>query len=450
MIINTPFICTQTKYRRILIGVTFLVIFLYVVTPLRSETSMSLFGACLAAFFVGTFCYFKIKRKTNFFDFDVLFVVIYALCAYSTTFFFQNEVLYKALFLGYMFDPSYVNIGNLLSTVGILSYYCGGCSKLNVSMRTNHKVPLIVKTRILSAVLFFLTILFVVLGGMSYSKSAYSDSAGSYSPLIPYILLLITFVSLVIIVSEFYNLQKNKKYKISKISITSISVVAIILLAGGSRSDASYIILPIIGMYSLLIKPMKLKIFIVFLIVGIIGMWVIGQTRSGNGLSSLGNPILLLMDLTVPSRNTYAVYEYVEKNGFTYGSSFVGVFTVIPLLSNFLGLTKGSGELLTFSFLDENPNYEQIGLGTTVIADIYIAFGCLGVIIIMYYLGCFVNKYTYRAKSLDYYSLIIYAALISVSVFIVRGYVTVPLRPVVWSLVIAYWNLHLKYNKQKK
>lgn len=442
----------QGKYHRILKLITVLTITLYMITPLKSETSMGLFFVCLSAFIVGSYCFFRIKRKENLFDFDVLFVVIYALCFYSTTFFIKDEGLYKALFLGYMFDTSYVNIGNILGTVGILCYYCGGVSNLSDSYHTHNHMyrrPYI-KTRILSSALLVLTFFFVVLGGSSYSKSAYSDTAGSHSPLIPYLLLLITFISIVIITSEFYNKKINKNYKIGKLPIASIAVVTTILLLGGSRSDASYIILPVIGMYSLLVKPMKIKIFICFLLIGIIGMWVIGQTRSGNGFESISNPILLLMDLTVPSRNTYAVYEYVERYGFTCGASFVGVFTVIPLLSNFLGLTQGSGELLTKSFLSDNPDYPSIGLGTTVIADIYIAFGCIGVIILMYTLGRFVNKHTVRAANMNYYSMIVYAALISVSVFIVRGYITVPLRPVLWSLAIAYINLHLKYNKTKR
>nr|WP_157243338.1 O-antigen polymerase [Bacteroides fluxus] len=416
-------------------------VLIYMVYPLHSEPSMTFFFYCLACFVVGSWCFFKVNRKTNYLDFDVLFIIIYVFTCYISTFFLKEQTLYRALFLGYMFDTDYVNIGNLLSTIGILSYYCGGCSKVNVPIDNSHMLPCVIHTKILSVLLLCFTVLFIAMGGMAYSQSAYLDSAGVFSPLIPYILLLITFVSTVIIVSEFYNKKHHAFYKINKLSIISIGIVLFILLAGGSRSSASFIALPILGIYCMIYKPLNKKQVFGFVTLSVVIMWLIGQVRSG-GEASVSNPILLLVDLTVPSRNNYAVYEYVAKYGFTYGTSFVGVFTVIPFLSNFLGLTNGSGELLTHDFFNMNPDYDLIGLGTTIIADIYIAFGCTGVIVLMYLLGKIVKKYTEGAKNNNYYSLVIYAELFSVSVFTVRGYVTTGLRPIIWCLVIAYFVTH--------
>lgn len=418
------------------------------ICPLQSDPSISFFYYCFVCFIIGTWCYLKIKRKVNFLDFDILFIIIYAFTCYTSTFFISNELLYKALFFGYMFDVSYVNIANSLVTVGILSYYCGSCSKVKVPKSSAHEMSTIINTKVLSILLLFLTILFIGMGGMAYSQSAYLDAAGGFSPLIPYILLLITFISTVIIVSEFYNKRRFNSYKIAKLSIISIGIVVLILLLGGSRSSASFIALPIIGIYCMMFKPLNLKQVLTFVVFSIAAMWLIGQLRTGDSVSSVVNPILYIVDLTVPSRNNYAVYEYVQENGFTYGASFVGVFTVIPFLSNFLGLVNGSGELLTQSFFDAHPNYNMIGLGTTVIADIYIAFGLVGVVVLMYLLGKIVKKYSEGAMDGNYYSLVIYAALFSVSVFTVRGYVTTGLRPAIWCFLIAYINLHLKFSKK--
>ena len=435
------------SYKIFLWFITVLNILMYLLCPLRSEPSINFFYCCLTSFIIGTWCYLKIKRKNNYLDFDILFIIIYAFTCYTTTFFISNDLLYKALFFGYMFDVSYVNVGNSLVTVGILSYYCGGCSKVNIPKCNAYEMPSIVHTKVLSFLLLFLTILFIVMGGMAYSQSAYLDDAGGFSPLVPYILLLITFISTVIIVSEFYNKKKNNGYKISKLSMVSIGIVVLILLLGGSRSSASYIALPIIGIYCMMFRPLNMKQVLAFVVLSIVAMWIIGQMRTGDSVSSVANPILYLVDLTVPSRNNYAVYEYVQENGFTYGTSFVGLFTVIPFLSNLLGLVNGSGELLTHSFFDSNPGYDMIGLGTTVIADIYIAFGFVGVIFFMFLLGKVVKKYSEGAICGNYYSLVIYAALFSVSVFTVRGYIITGLRPAIWCFIIAYLNLHLKISK---
>ena len=418
---------------------------LYIVYPLYGEPSMFIYIICLLGFVVGTALFFKVKNKTNFFDFDVLFIFIYGLVAYSTTPFYHNETLYKALFIGYLFDTNYVNSGNVLSTIGILAYYCGGTRKVNVNNIIKNK--LYIKTRGMSILLLVLTILFIVMGGRAYSQSAYLEGAGSYSSLIPYILLLLTYLAIVIVTTELYNKKNRNKYTIDRLSIISSCTVFLILLSGGSRSDASYIALPIIGVYTLLFLPIKFKKTLLFLSIGIIIMWVIGKVRTGDGVSEISNPILALMDLTVPSRSTYAVYEYTNAYGYSLGASFVGLLAVIPFLSGFTGLTEGSAELLTKYFLDNNPNFPSIGLGTTIIADMYMAFGFIGVLVIMYILGRWVNNSLCKAQALDYYSLITYAALMSISVFIVRGSCTIPIRPVLWCLSIAYINYKLQVSR---
>lgn len=421
---------------------------LYFVYPLYGEPSMFIYGICLCGYLVGGRLFFSIKRKTNYFDFDVLFIILYGLVSYSTTPFYYNEVLYRGLFIGYMFDVNYVNQGNVISTIGIIAY-CYGSSR-SFRLRSTFKSQAIIKTKGLSLLLLLLTFLFIVMGGRAYSQSAYREGVGGHSALIPYILLLLTYVSIVILTTEFFNKKYHQGYSVNLLSIFSIGIVFIILLMGGSRSDASYIALPVIAVYTLLFFPMKLKYTMVFLFLGIIVMWFIGSVRTGEGFSGIANPILALTDLTVPSRSTYAAYEYVASKGLSFGSSFVGLFSVIPFLSGYTGLTEGSAELLTNYFLDNNPNYPSIGLGTTIIADIYIAFGYVGVIVIMYILGSFVSKSLTKAYKLDYFSLITYAALMSVSVFIVRGSCTLPVRPVLWCWVIAFFNYKLQQSKKNE
>ena len=414
----------------------------YIIFPLYGEPSMIIYVCCLLGYILGTYNFFKIKKKTNYFDFDVFFILIYGLVSYSTTPFYPSETLYKALFVGYMFDVNYVNYGNILSTIGILAYYMGGSLPVKKVSEREHSI--FINTRGMSLLLLILTVLFVAMGGRAYSQSAYKEGAGAYSSLIPYILLLLTYLSIVIITTELYNKKFFAHYSIDKYSIVSIAIVFLILLVGGSRSDASYIALPIIGIYTLVFKPMKMKAAVAFVMIAIVCMWLIGQVRTGDDVNGAASPILVLIDLTVPARNTYAVYEYVEANGFTFGSSFVGLFNTIPFLTGFLGLTEGSGELLTSDFLNNNPGYPTIGLATTVIADIYMAFGWVGVIVIMYFLGRFVNRSLIKASGMCYFPLIIYAALMSISVFIVRGNCTIPIRPVIWCLCISYVNYKIQ------
>lgn len=420
---------------------------LFCLMPTKSNVSMSIFYGCFTIYVYATYLYFKMKNKRNFFDFDTLFVVLYGLCMYSATFFYPNRTLYEAMFLGYMFDTKYVNIGNLLATIGILSYYVGSLQSPSKTICLKVKTKQIISTVKLTYFLFGLVLLFLLSGGIAYSKAAYQDNAGSYSTIITYVLLLITYCSIVIIATEFYNKYYFKSYKIKKLTFILVFIVVAILLMGGSRSDASYIVIPVLALYSLFVRSVSKKEMLIFFVCAIFLMWLIGQIRTGDKIASLDNPILFLLDLTIPSRNNYAVFEYVAQKGYTYGTSFVGLFTCVPFLSNFLSLKNGSSELLTQSFFFQNPQYKEIGLGTTVIADIYIAFGLIGVVVIMYLLGKYSSKIYELALTHNYYYVVAYAALISTSIFIVRGYCTIPLRPLLWCFVISYINVRTQTNK---
>lgn len=434
---------TRKKGKKIIRFLLLLFLVAFFLLPRKSEVSMGLFYFCFGIFVYTSYIYFKSKHKINYFDFDTLFVVLYGLCMFVTTFLYNNEVLYKALFLGYIFDTQYVNSGNILSTIGILSYYYGGLCCFYSRENNTACRKSIIPTSGLCLTLAILVALFFVSGGVAYSKAAYQDGVGSYSSIITYVLLLITYSSIVIIASEYYNKRHFPDYHIKKQTFYLVSLIVAILLLGGSRSDASYIVIPIIALFAHFFRPIKKTEMFIFFFLGIVFMWFIGQIRSGEGIDSVSNPVLYLIDLTVPSRNTYAVFEYIDHNGYTYGSSFVGLFSCIPFLSNLLSLTNGSSELLTQDFYANNPQYDLIGLGTTVVADIYIAFGVFGVILIMYIIGKYASKIQFFAAKSDYYYIVAYAALMSISIFIVRGYCTIPLRPILWSWAIAYINVKI-------
>src|SRR5690606_10217653 len=379
--------------------------------------------------------YFKAKKKSNYLDFDTIFIVVYCLVGFSTTFFYNNYEIYQAIFLGFPVDEEYINKGNFLFLMGLQSYLLG--SLLPVKISKTKKKSFIIKTNFLIILVFILIIAFIGFGGINYYRSEYNDAVNNDSgTIVKYTLLLLVTTAMALIGTEFYNKKLNVNYKISWFAFGAMFFLIGTLLVIGNRTAASQILLPIICLYAMFFKNISFKKFLVCILFGIPFMWFFQQLRTGDSEFELTNPIMLILDLTIPMRNTYAALQYVDVKDFTYGSSMIiDVSGIVPFLPSFVQesypqLEPGSASLLTeYTFLNLNtPDEFRIGLGTTIIADIYIAFGVIGVLIFMYILGRLVNKWLSKSYQLNYYSIIILCGVLGNAIFMVRGGYFHPLR----------------------
>lgn len=423
---------------------------IYFFTPMRGIVSMPLFYTCFSLMLISNYIYFKGKKKSNYLDFDTIFIVVYCLVGFSTTFFYNNYEVFRAVFLGFPVDEGYINKGNLLFLIGLLSYMLGSLIPIQIKKIT--KKPFVIKTNFLVVFVFILVVSFIGLGGIEYYRSEYNDSVkGGDAGLVKYILLLLVTTAMALIGTEFYNKKINESYKISWFAFGALFFLICTLLVIGNRTAASQILLPIICLYAFFFKNINFKKFLIFILVGIPFMWFFQQIRTNQVSFELSNPIMLILDLTIPMKNTYTALDYVEINDYTYGESMIyNISGVIPFLpsvisENYPKIVEGSAELLTgYTYLNHyTPDDFQIGLGTTIIADIYLAFGVIGVIILMFFLGKYINILTYKSAFLNYYSIIILTGFLGNAIFIVRASYFHPLRFIVWALLLATLNRFL-------
>ncbi|MFD2554226.1 O-antigen polymerase [Sphingobacterium tabacisoli] len=447
----------RLKISRILLStLLFLTLVFYLIIPFRSVVSMPLFYTCFSLMLLSNYIYFKAKQKKNYLDFDTIFIAVYCLVGFSTTFFYNNQEVFSAIFLGFPVDVEYINKGNLLFLIGLQSYMVG--SLVPIPLKKQIKRPFVIKTNFLVALVFILIISFIAFGGIDYYRSEYNTSVkGESGIVVKYILLLLVTTAMALIGTEFYNKKIDVNYKISWITFIGMFFLVCTLLGVGNRTAASQILLPVLCLYAFFFKKISFKKFLIFVSVGIVLMWIIQQTRTGRQSFELTNPIMLILDLTIPMRNTYAALEYVDKNDYTYGSTMVidasGSIPFLPSLihESFPELKLGSASLLTdYTFLNAGtPEEFQIGLGTTIIADLFLAFGFVGVVVLMYFLGYCVNKWSFRSLDFDYYSVVILSAMLGNAIFIVRAGYLHPLRFVIWALVLASLNrfLHRAWKK---
>lgn len=421
-----------------LMGLTLIV---YLSMPIRSTPSMPFYYFCLSVYVIATIFFFIGKKRNNYFDFDFIFVTIYSICSFFATAFYEEPIVYRALYLGLAFDENYVNIGNLLSLLGIIAYYSGGLSynsKRNLEIEKRKKP---ISSKYLSYLLMISIVAFIALGGVSYYKSVYLGISSNHSTFVTHVLLLINSLSIVITTTEFYNRKIFTDYKIRKSPFVFVIAFSLLLLYCGNRTSASYILLPILGIYTTLFRKISMANMFLVLSGAIVLMWIIGQFRIGNsGETSMNNMALLCLDLSLPSRNNYIVYDYVKDNGFSLGSSMIGgVISLIPFLSSVFKCDD-SGTLLTEYYYSQVRDPNPVGLGTTITADIYMAFGVIGVVMLMFLLGRLVTYYYCEASKMKYDSLIVVALIMAFSVYLVRAPYVMPFRYIFYCLIISLIN----------
>lgn len=438
----------KRPYQILFLGIlTVSSIVMYLFRPM--VVSMPFNYASFVIFLLSTFTYFSIKKKTNYFDFDTLFILLLAVIGFAYSVFIYDESEPFNIAFSLSFDVKFIPTGTILFVIGLQSYYWG-----SLAVRENKQkekalditkiVP--INNTALSIIVIFLCIAFILSGGVQFYRSIYYFNNNAAEPgLVLQLMSLLHAFAITAIATEFYNKLIDKEHRISLILVLSISIVILLMLYAGNRTLASQLALPIAGLYTLYFKDIgKLK-FLIFVLIGTLLMWLIQFTRVGEQVESVEKGSQFIRDLTIPTRSTYSCMEYVEQFGHTWGKNLLGgLIGIIPslervLVANF-GVdprSLGSAEVLTDYTLGPDP---YVGLGTNIIADLFLSFDIVGVIFFMFLLGYFVSWSQYKARMISYYSMIVYACIMSFAVFLERTTFTHPAKLLVWSLIIGVIN----------
>jgi len=414
----------------------------YIFTPRQQEFSLILYYITVFVALTSLILFLKSRCKRNYFDFDTIFLSVCYIIGFFASFFYKQP-FYRALFF-FEFNYSYLNSGAWLFTIGMNAYFCGSLFvKPGIESFANRQR--IYPTLILFCIDIVLMLVFIFSGGITYYQQIYGTSEGTSSGYVTYILLLLTIVSVLLIVLEIRNKFIDNRYIIHKKYFVVIVLFSLLLLYVGNRTTASMLLLPILGLYAFWFKPITLKLFVVFLLLAILSMWIVQKNRANEevGLNS-ASPALLLIDMTIPSRTIYESMDYVDNYGYTYGKSMaLGILGLIPGLAGVVtngSPDYGSAELLSqYTFYkQEVPDEYQIGLGTTIISDLYLSFGIIGVIALMWMLGKVVHTIELRSRFGNLFASYILGIFLANSVFWARGSYTHPIRFVLWGMLLLF------------
>ncbi len=344
----------------------------------------------------------------------------------------------------YDFNEDVISRSTSLSLLGIHAYFLGSVFHNPFRKMKKQLSSKIISTQVIYiiAVIFFL--IYICLGGYSNLRNLYEGGEETGNSIANYFYLFCCTCIFSIIAIWFNNAYCRNKERIDLKSFPMYQFLFVLgfvflIIATGSRTIPLQIIMIFGGLYTLLYKKMTFFQTFICLLLGGVLMFFVVLMRSHDGIE-ITSFADIVMDLVVNNRNTFIAVDYVDKNGITWGVSMLSnVVAPIPFLQqiiyNVFNLTPDMGASSLLITKLTLGNVGSLGMGTNIIADLYIAFGVGGVVIMMFVLGYFISYLLGMVKK-NSYALIAYAIMISYSVYLVRAEYFFFLRSLLWCMII--------------
>lgn len=388
------------------------------------------------------------KRGANFLQFEPIFAVVALIMGFTFPVFvysFNDDTAYLFSW-GLPYSLNYINKGACLTGMGILAFLSGASLKTKLDryahpIRPRRKI----RNKWLPVGLLFILVCYIALGGFERYKTIYveGEDSGSY---LTYIEVFIIAFSQVIISNELWNKLHFRRYKVKVFPVAVVLFIALFFLYVGNRTYSLYILMPLVIFLSTYKYKITFRRFILLIALGGAAMIAIMLFRTRAVINEDAGWYYYLVDLMIPNTTTYLGCEVADVRGFSFGTSMLGsVLGAIPFSQSLLSAITGIGsETTNSSAIFTSYLGSQSGTGTNFVADSYLAFGSLGVLVISFLGGWFL-KLIKRRSRYSYYYLVVYVVYCGFAVYMVRSNFLYPIRFIVYSLLFAFLNLKLKY-----
>ncbi|WP_162137972.1 O-antigen polymerase [Bacteroides propionicifaciens] len=431
----------------------------------KFATLYILFFSIIVAIVLFTY-QFKVEKRNI--SFNSFFVVGYFITNFELAAHLLDSSLIPFNYQFYYPTTLTINYSLWLSamafTLYVLSYIL--FKKQNKALRLNNINTInvmLIKIRFTVLLLIIANIIFYLSVGKSFWSGVYDESKwGSVALYLDQINR-----TLVILFMYFSFKYKNSTNKVPKDSLFICGVIAsalylFLMVRTGDRGLFISLFSVSLFLYCRFIRRVNLKQLIFLGITAIVLMSIIGLGRAesvrgnSNGLVASGYESFIkneerltpTMELASSNKLLFVAVDKYDSSNYYFGLTMVGqVISSIPLLGGFTSLITGfsfptSTNEFTYLMQGSRPNY---GEGSHLIADLYINFGTVGVLIFMVLFGYLVaTLYNSINKETRFIILVI---LISYGVYLNRSSLLFVLKPVVLILII-YYIINL-YTKQR-
>jgi oligosaccharide repeat unit polymerase len=388
----------------------------------------------------------RIKKKDNYFDFDTIFLFAYFFLFFCYPVFIYPIDPTRLFMFKYDFNEDVINKSTALALAGIESYFIGS---VFIKRNNYHSIPTIINANIYFTIA---AVIYIIVNFVYYSLNPFSwyaeggdaDPSASHG-IFGYIKVFGAVLVISAIISEFYYIRsKNntKWYKHNLFLWVFVLIYVVSFLRFGSRGTALQVFLVIVACISVLYDGMRFKTFLLLICLGALMLNIIMILRSRNVISFSANILDVMLDLIVCNRNTYLAVDYVNNYGVLIPPILGTLFDVIPFLKSiFFGTLKISlyqqASTIFFSYLTMGNNM-TFGVGSNIIASLYLSSGLCGVILGMFFLGYIIAYLRCKFNINSYYGSCAYLSMMSYAIFLVRADYFIFLRQLLWCLLLLY------------
>ncbi|GHT61938.1 hypothetical protein AGMMS50239_13980 [Bacteroidia bacterium] len=354
----------------------------------------------------------------------------------------------------------YTNMSIILSTIAMLAFALGYSTykKRNGTISDfvvrNNIVPTTRQINRLICIILLVTIplciYFFIENGISALIYAYgSDYALIDFNTMPVYRELSFFVMILSALSVYYWKYYKKINLIFILSIITILIWALYVVLSGDRNGFFLIIVVIIVEYFTIIRAISRKYIILFSFGALLLYNVLEIAREADD-RNIDTYVEAYKEMQQKDGNSFnittlgyrATFDYIpEKHDFFYGNFlFLSITSIVPFLSaQFIDTNdvyKSSSSTLTY-YLYGTYNSRGGGVGTNIITDLYMDFGVIGVLVIMFLMGrisvFFQNKITLNYNSIKW--VVLYTITLSFFSEIARYGLVFAVRGITWTFL---------------
>lgn len=372
-------------------------------------------------------------------------------------------------------NKNIANYASWLSTLGLISWY-NGFNLLYIPQENTLKNNIVnngldnntaIKNSFFINSSLILFIAFILTVGKDFLSGNYLGEQ-NWSTVSSYIYILFQTLIVLSWVIELYNNKKSRSQKTLKL-IQNLDKKLILLtlcylllfLSIGDRGGPLQLISAIFVTYSAIYRNFKLLETFIGITICALLFTLIGIGRSSQEGSSLLEGISLFeysgfhtltLELSNSIRTLYTALIHVpDYHEYFYGQLWLSnILSVIPFAQNiFINATGmevyelGSAGYITF--ITFGPASIS-GEGTTLIGDIYLNFGGLGVVFFMGILGYIFSKIIWNTENTTSIKwLLLNAIFATIALYISRGSFFMFLRPLFWSIFILWLFTKIKW-----
>lgn len=429
-------------------------IILYYISPNQYS-----FPICLITLIIFIFLVIRTLKtnynKTNYMSFFLFFSIsFFFVNFFYPTFIYPFEMDYFLVFKRFNFNHNVITKSTVLALIGYCSFLYG-LNKKKLKRSSNQVSNRMLNFNLNNYILYFIFFLGLIFNLLLFflAKDGIlnrrSDTFFEISQ--PLIVLCQVLVNLILIL-VFY-LKKSYFFLVVPI------LFLFMFLYVGDRGPALQGLMVFLFAYHYFHKYIRIRTLSLLIIIGFVGFTLISSTRSRDGVKHSISEFQIVkyydlaMDFVVNNRNLYAGYDYANKNGYSYGKSYLSyLFSPVPFLPSFVTNSlydKEPSELSSGTLLT-NEAGATWGLGTNLIADIYMQFGLFGVVFLMLILGYFI-RYLENNSFKSLYKIIVCFFVVSFAIYMPRSTLFDSLRYISWALSIYFliYNILKPYQKLK-